>query len=238
MARRATSPPRVHLWSYSIATGPGRQRAAGAWRRCRAAGALGYAASAQELLQRFVGIARTDMYKTVFAELGREMPRGLLEEREKRVWQRCHSDLRTVPGVEEALEALRQQPKCVASSSLPAKLQLKLESTGLAGTSRRMSSARRWWRAASRRRISTSMPRRPWVMPPTTASLSRIHRTALPVQGRRHARHRLHRRQPCHAAGLPPNCGWPARVMVVDHMDGLPKAIESVGCRNARCGLP
>lgn len=94
-------------------------------------GPMGYAASAQELLQRFVGIARTDMYKTVFDELGREMPHGLLDEREKRVWQRCHSDLRTVPGVEEALEALRQQPKCVASSSLPAKLQLKLESTGL-----------------------------------------------------------------------------------------------------------
>ena len=94
-------------------------------------GPLGYAASAQELLQRFVGIARTDMYRTVFAELGREMPCGLLDEREKRVWQRCHSDLRTVPGVEDALEALRQQPKCVASSSTPAKLQLKLESTGL-----------------------------------------------------------------------------------------------------------
>jgi HAD superfamily hydrolase (TIGR01509 family) len=95
-------------------------------------GPLGYAASAQELLQRFVGIARTDMYKVVFSELGREMPRGLLDEREKLVWERCRSDLKTVPGVERALKALRQQPKCVASSSIPVKLQLKLESTGLA----------------------------------------------------------------------------------------------------------
>ena len=93
---------------------------------------LGSTASAQELLQRFVGIARTDMYKIVFTELGREMPRGLLEEREKRVWERCRSDLKTVPGVEAALEALRQQPKCVASSSIPEKLTLKLESTSLA----------------------------------------------------------------------------------------------------------
>ena len=95
-------------------------------------GPLGYAASAQELLQRFVGIARTDMYEVVFSELGCEMPRGLLEEREKLVWERCRSDLKTVVGVEAALEALRQQPKCVASSSIPGKLQLKLGSTGLA----------------------------------------------------------------------------------------------------------
>jgi HAD superfamily hydrolase (TIGR01509 family) len=93
---------------------------------------LGYAASARELLQRFVGIARTDMYEVVFSELGRKMPRGLLEEREKLVWERCRSDLKTVAGVDGALEALRQQPKCVASSSIPEKLQLKLDSTGLA----------------------------------------------------------------------------------------------------------
>lgn len=95
-------------------------------------GPLGYAATAQELLQRFVGIARTDMYKVVFSELGREMPLGLLEEREKLVWERCRSDLKTVAGVEGALDALRQQPKCVASSSIPEKLQMKLDSTGLA----------------------------------------------------------------------------------------------------------
>lgn len=92
---------------------------------------FGCTASAHELLQRFVGIARTDMYKVVFSELGREMPRGLLDERERLVWERCVNDLKTVPGVEGALEALRQQPKCVASSSIPAKLQLKLDSTGL-----------------------------------------------------------------------------------------------------------
>lgn len=93
---------------------------------------FGCAASARELLQRFVGIARTDMYRIVFSELGREMPLGLLDERENLVWERCLRDLKTVPGVEGALEALQQQPKCVASSSIPAKLQLKLDSTGLA----------------------------------------------------------------------------------------------------------
>lgn len=95
-------------------------------------GPLGYSASADQLLQRFVGIARRDMYEVVFGELKRGMPEGLLEERERRVWGRCVSDLRCVPGVQLALEALARAPKCVASSSLPDKLQMKLESTGLA----------------------------------------------------------------------------------------------------------
>ena len=95
-------------------------------------GPFGCTASAQELLQRFVGIARTDMYRVVFSELGRVMPDGLLKEREKLVLERCRRDLRTIQGVEAALERLRRQPKCVASSSIPDKLQMKLESTGLA----------------------------------------------------------------------------------------------------------
>lgn len=96
-------------------------------------GPFGCSASAAQLLQRFVGIARRDMYEVVFGELKRDMPHGLLEERERRVWARCENDLKRVPGVELALDALKDAPKCVASSSLPAKLQMKLASTGLAG---------------------------------------------------------------------------------------------------------
>jgi HAD superfamily hydrolase (TIGR01509 family) len=93
---------------------------------------FGYGASADQLLRRFVGIARRDMYEAMFGELKREVPAGLLEERERRVWARCTSDLEAVPGVELALEALADAPKCVASSSLPDKLWMKLEATGLA----------------------------------------------------------------------------------------------------------
>jgi HAD superfamily hydrolase (TIGR01509 family) len=93
---------------------------------------FGCTATADQLLQRFVGIARRDMYATVFGELKRGIPEGLLEERERRVWARCERDLKRVPGVDRALDALKDAPKCVASSSLPAKLQMKLQSTGLA----------------------------------------------------------------------------------------------------------
>lgn len=92
----------------------------------------GYHRTTEELLGRFVGISRKDMYATVFAELGRPVPGDLLDIRERTVWTRCASDLRAVSGVEAVLETLSALPKCVASSSTPDKLRMKLEITGLA----------------------------------------------------------------------------------------------------------
>ncbi|KAF0103928.1 MAG: hypothetical protein FD144_1857 [Rhodospirillaceae bacterium] len=92
----------------------------------------GYHRTAEELLGRFVGISRKDMYATVFDELGRPIPANILDVRERTVWTRCARDLRIVPGVDEALRILSVLPKCVASSSTPDKLQMKLEITGLA----------------------------------------------------------------------------------------------------------
>jgi HAD superfamily hydrolase (TIGR01509 family) len=94
-------------------------------------GSLGYVCDTQQLLDRFLGVSRRDMYKILFNELGWAMPPGLLEERERRVWHRCASDLKRVPGVEAALDALFAIPKCVASSSLPDKLEMKLAATEL-----------------------------------------------------------------------------------------------------------
>jgi len=91
----------------------------------------GLATAAAALMGRFVGVARRDMYQVLFAELGRPMPAGLLEERERIVWQRCRSDLRMIAGIDRALDALAAWPKCVASSSLPEKLRMKLANTGL-----------------------------------------------------------------------------------------------------------
>jgi beta-phosphoglucomutase-like phosphatase (HAD superfamily) len=91
----------------------------------------GCTASAEEMLHRFVGIARRDMYRVMFAELNREMPPGLLDDRERRVWELCASDLKPVQDVHVALDALNGFAKSVASSSTPPKLVLKLEATGL-----------------------------------------------------------------------------------------------------------
>ncbi len=92
----------------------------------------GYHRTTNELLARFVGISRKDMYATIFGELGRPVPEDLLERRERAVWARCTGDLRVVAGASAALDALSGLPKCVASSSTPEKLQMKLEITDLA----------------------------------------------------------------------------------------------------------
>ena len=84
------------------------------------------------LLGRFLGVARRDMYRIIFSDLGQPVPAGLLEERERMVWERCRSDLAAIPGIDEALDALGAWPKCVASSSTPDKLLMKLAGTGLA----------------------------------------------------------------------------------------------------------
>lgn len=93
--------------------------------------AHGYERTMEDLLGRFVGISRKDMYATIFGELGRPVPEGLLESRERVVWTRCARDLRVVTGLSAALDALSALPKCVASSSTPDKLRMKLEITGL-----------------------------------------------------------------------------------------------------------
>jgi HAD superfamily hydrolase (TIGR01509 family) len=92
----------------------------------------GVTADAAALMERFVGVARRDMYEVVFAELGCPVPAGLLDRRELLVWQRCASDLASIRGIDAALDRLAAWPKCVASSSLPDKLRMKLSSTGLA----------------------------------------------------------------------------------------------------------
>jgi HAD superfamily hydrolase (TIGR01509 family) len=59
------------------------------------------------------------------------MPMGLLEEVELRVQARHRAELVPMRGLLSALKTLRAVPKCVASSSTPASLALKLEVTGL-----------------------------------------------------------------------------------------------------------
>lgn len=80
---------------------------------------------------RFVGIARHEAYRTIFAEMGRAIPTGLIEEVELRVQARHRAELLPMKGLLGALKSLRAVPKCVASSSTPASLALKLEVTGL-----------------------------------------------------------------------------------------------------------
>ncbi|MGE0723870.1 MAG: HAD family hydrolase [Alphaproteobacteria bacterium] len=91
----------------------------------------GYRLTSAELLARFIGISRRDCYRIVFDELGRPIPDGLQEEAERRVRERCRTELKPIAGIEDALRALDGLAKCVASSSTPNQLAMKLDVTGL-----------------------------------------------------------------------------------------------------------
>jgi HAD superfamily hydrolase (TIGR01509 family) len=84
-----------------------------------------------EVERRFIGVSRRDSYRIVFAEMGRPMPDGVLEQAEAMLHARYRTALSVLPGLRAALDCLRDVPKCVASSSTPASLALKLEVVGL-----------------------------------------------------------------------------------------------------------
>ena len=66
----------------------------------------------------------------MLAELGWALPEGFFVDLQARLLERFRAELRPVPGIAAVLAALRT-PRCVASSSVPARIRLSLEITGL-----------------------------------------------------------------------------------------------------------
>ena len=85
----------------------------------------GWPVSELELLRRFVGIADPEMYRAVELELGRPLPTDHDTIVRTEIERAYREDLRAVVGV-QAVVASAKLPKCVASSSSPAKLKLGL----------------------------------------------------------------------------------------------------------------
>lgn len=95
-----------------------------------------------------------------------------------RLFDLYHRELRPMPGIGKALDALTI-PYCVASSSLSERLRISLKVTGLAAAVL-SASARPWSPTASRRPICCSR-RHEWVSRPPAGSSS-----STAGQGRRH----------------------------------------------------
>ena len=91
---------------------------------------VGIAVSAQEVIERFVGRSPEVMAHAVEEQLGHPPPDGWEERGNRRLHQAFEAELRPVPGIRDALEQITL-PVCVASSSPPERLRLKLELTGL-----------------------------------------------------------------------------------------------------------
>jgi HAD superfamily hydrolase (TIGR01509 family) len=101
---------------------------------CRAHAATltrhGYPITADQVLNRFLGVSDREARMIVEAELGRGLPDDFEAQVKQATLQHYADDLRPVPYVGEAVAAINL-PKCVASSGTPEKIRHGLTCAGL-----------------------------------------------------------------------------------------------------------
>ena len=101
---------------------------------CRADSAclaeIGIAMSAEEIMDRYLGISAGTMCADIEQRHGRALPPDFAETLRLRVAAAFEAELMPMAGVEAALDALPQR-RCVASSSAPERLRHSLSLTGL-----------------------------------------------------------------------------------------------------------
>jgi beta-phosphoglucomutase-like phosphatase (HAD superfamily) len=90
----------------------------------------GYPITADQVLERFLGVSDREARMAVEAELGRRLPDDFEAQMKEAALLRYADDLRTIPHVGEAIAAIGL-PKCVASSGTPGKIHHGLSCAGL-----------------------------------------------------------------------------------------------------------
>jgi HAD superfamily hydrolase (TIGR01509 family) len=90
----------------------------------------GYPITAEQVLERFLGVSDREARQTIETELGRKLPGDFEAQMKQAALQRYADDLRTIPYVGEAIAAIGL-PKCVASSGTPEKIRHGLTCAGL-----------------------------------------------------------------------------------------------------------
>jgi HAD superfamily hydrolase (TIGR01509 family) len=90
----------------------------------------GYPITADQVLDRFLGVSDREARLAVEAETGRPLPADFEALIKQAALQSYADDLRCIPYVAEAIAAIRL-PKCVASSGTPEKIRHGLTCAGL-----------------------------------------------------------------------------------------------------------
>jgi HAD superfamily hydrolase (TIGR01509 family) len=93
---------------------------------------IGLERSPEALDAAFRGRRLADCFRIAEGWLGAPLPAGFADRLHAREVEAFARDLRPVPGVVAALDALAHLPRCVASSGAPAKIRRSLALTGLA----------------------------------------------------------------------------------------------------------
>jgi HAD superfamily hydrolase (TIGR01509 family) len=92
--------------------------------------AAGHAMDEQAAYDRFLGRSLANLQSVLRREFGVELNAAQLEEMRVRLFEVYRQELKPMPGIAETLDKLTI-PCCVASSSLPDRIRLSLEVTGL-----------------------------------------------------------------------------------------------------------
>ena len=94
-------------------------------------GEFGAPMSVDACRDAFMGRHNDDIVRGIEARIGRSLP-GEGPRMRERMLDRLRCELAPVPGIADALSRI-EGPRCVASSSDPARIRLTLELTGLSG---------------------------------------------------------------------------------------------------------
>src|SRR4030088_1501814 len=97
---------------------------------------LGVVISKEEAFETFVGRSMAQCLEIIAGLLGREVPADFVRQYHQRSATALKSELKSVQGIEAALEAIRV-PYCVASNGSHEKMQTTLGITGLLATLKR-----------------------------------------------------------------------------------------------------
>jgi HAD superfamily hydrolase (TIGR01509 family) len=90
----------------------------------------GYPISADQVLDRFLGVSDREARQTIEAELRRRLPDDFEAQMKQAALQRYANELQPIPYIGEAIAAI-SLPKCVASSGTPEKIRHGLTCAGL-----------------------------------------------------------------------------------------------------------
>lgn len=90
----------------------------------------GFPLTAQEIIERYVGLSYSTMMAAIEAQFGRPVPKELSDEVQRAALTRLSSDLEAIPGIDDLLEGL-EPARCVASSSDVDRITMSLRVSGL-----------------------------------------------------------------------------------------------------------
>ncbi len=91
---------------------------------------LGFPITVEQCIQRFTGRPDREMKAELEEEFGRPIPKAYDENVHARISEAYVTELKILPGLKDALATITE-PICVASSSMPDKIRLGLESVGI-----------------------------------------------------------------------------------------------------------